>query len=338
LELMQKNSSRKAVVEMDSRSRNDRAHKKQKEKDDIISNLPYSLRSRILSFLPTKDAARTSVLSRTWMESWTSITKLDLDDSVFYTPKSKKKSGGKQHFINFVNRALLLNENYSVECFSLVIANKYDQTLVNTWISCMLKKDVKKLSIASSLELPFSALTSRSLFNNAYYLEELVLKMHCCAIKVPLCRYYHSFGKLKLIQLCGIIFTIDKSIEILLPVLKKFDTKNCSWLSAHDVTLELKAPLLESVFIEQDLESVTREPRNCKIKFSDSSLKEFTYCGDGISQAIVLSDPSSARNVAANIILYKHGNSVQESGSYACLLLNQFSQVKCMKFHGSEVR
>jgi hypothetical protein len=120
---MQKNSSRKAVVEMDSRSRNDRAHKKQKEKDDIIS---------ILSFLPTKDAARTSVLSRTWMESWTSITKLDLDDSVFYSPKSKKKSGGKQHFINFVNRALLLNENYSVECFSLVITNKYDQTLVNT--------------------------------------------------------------------------------------------------------------------------------------------------------------------------------------------------------------
>jgi len=320
------------------RSRNDRPHKKQKDKDDIISKLPYSLRSHILSFLPTKDAARTSVLSRTWIESWTLITKLDLDDSVFYSPKSKKKSGGKQHFINFVNSALLLNDSYSVESFSLVVTNKYDQTLMNAWISCMLKKNVKKLSISSSLELPFSAVTSRSLFNNAYYLEELVLKMRCCAIKVPPCHYYRSFGKLKLLQLCGIIFTIDKSTGILLPVLKKFETKNCSWLSAHDVTLELNAPLLESILIEQDLQSVTREPRRCKIKFSDSSLKEFTYCGDGISQAIILSDPSAARNASAKIILNKCGNSVQESGSYSCLLLNQFSQVKCMKLHGSEVR
>lgn len=39
-------------------------HKKHKPKGDIISNLPESLLTHILSFLPIKDAIRTSVLSK----------------------------------------------------------------------------------------------------------------------------------------------------------------------------------------------------------------------------------------------------------------------------------
>ncbi|GAU27359.1 hypothetical protein TSUD_55120 [Trifolium subterraneum] len=69
-------------------------------------------------------------------------------------------------------------------------------------------------------------------------------------------------------------------------------------------------------------------------------MKEFTYCGDGISQAIILSDKSSAHNASANIILRSHGfgmSIVQETRSCVCLLLKQFSQVKCIKFNGSEV-
>jgi hypothetical protein len=138
--------------------------------------------------------------------------------------------------------------------------------------------------------------------------------------------------------LCGIIFTIDKSEGIIFSVLKKFETKNCSWLSAHDVNVEIHAPLLESVYIEQDHKSVTREARRCTIKFSAPCMKEFTYCGDGISQVITLSDPSSARNASANIILRRQWRTVQENGSCVCILLKQFSQVKCIKFHGSEVR
>ncbi|WJX67926.1 hypothetical protein P8452_52348 [Trifolium repens] len=104
-------------------------------------------------------------------------------------------------------------------------------------------------------ELNFSAHTSPYLFNHAYNLEELVLKMCCCAIKVPSSRVGDfSFGNLKVLKLRGIIFTIDKSLVIRLSVLKKFETKNCCWLSAHDVTIE--APLLESVLIEQDRESL----------------------------------------------------------------------------------
>ncbi|CAJ2659479.1 unnamed protein product [Trifolium pratense] len=289
-------------------------HKKQKAKEDIISKLPDSLISHILSFLPTKDAVRTSVLSTRWIDCWKLITKMNFNDSVFYSPK-KKKSGGKQYFINFVNRVLHLSKTYRMESVSLVITKQYDVSLLHTWISCILNKDVKKLSISSNLELSFSALMSRTLFNNSTDLEELVLEMCDCAIKVPsnCTSGYFIFGSLKVLKLYGIIFTIDKSQGIIFSVLKKFETKNCSWLSAHDVTLKIDAPLLESVYIEQGHESVTRELRRCIIKFSAPCMKEFTC------------------------FILRGRSIVQETVSCVCLLLKQFSQVKCIKFQGSEV-
>ena len=77
------------------------------EGEGTLSKLPEPLVSHILSFLPTKDAVRTSVLSKKWQFRWTFITKLDLDDTVFY----KRKSGGKMYFVNFVYRALLLTKS-----------------------------------------------------------------------------------------------------------------------------------------------------------------------------------------------------------------------------------
>ncbi|RHN74794.1 putative F-box domain-containing protein [Medicago truncatula] len=333
---MQKNSSRKTVKQMESVGS---SNKKHKANEDIISNLPDSLITYILSCVPTKDAARTSVLSKRWIDCWTFVTKVNLDDSMFFKHK-KKKSGGKRYFINFVNRALHLTKSNTAESFSLVITNKYDISLLNTWISGILKRNVKKLSITTYLELPFSAYTSHILFNYSYKLEELVLEMRCCSIKVPPCSSYDtcSFGSLNVIKLCGIMFTMDESLGILFRTLKKFEMKNCSWLSTDDVTLELNAPLLESVLINQQFRSVNRETRSCKIKFSASCMKEFTYRGYGMSQAIILSDPSAARNASAKITLDKeYGNSVQETQSCASLLLKQFSQVKCIQFYGLEV-
>ncbi|CAH9131223.1 unnamed protein product [Cuscuta epithymum] len=54
-----------------------------KYQHDIISNLHESLKQSILMCLPLKDAARTSVLSRKWKYSWTTLPHLKLDETLW---------------------------------------------------------------------------------------------------------------------------------------------------------------------------------------------------------------------------------------------------------------
>jgi hypothetical protein len=315
------------------RTRKEKPHKKHKanEVEDLTNNLPESLISHILSFLPTKDAARTSVLSKKWMYRWISITKLDLDDCLFY----KRKSGGVQYFRNFVNRAVLLTKSSSVESFSLSMNNKCDISLLNTWISCVLiPQKIKNLRIHSGYEWAFSALASQSLFNSIF-LEELELQMFDCHIEVPIKDVY--FGSLKHVRLRWIEFTNCSSsgyLSLTLPVLETFVTRNCDWLGAKGVIV--KAPLLENIHIVQDRSPSSHEP-SCQIEFSDCHLKEFTYDGYAISQPVILSDPSIAKYACANIMLSRWQDATPEAGLRAFALLNQFSQAKSITFNGSEV-
>lgn len=52
-----------------------------REEDVVGSKLPESVITSILSLLPTKEAVRTCVLSKSWIDRWKSITNLQFDDS-----------------------------------------------------------------------------------------------------------------------------------------------------------------------------------------------------------------------------------------------------------------
>ncbi|GAU44462.1 hypothetical protein TSUD_286540 [Trifolium subterraneum] len=75
---------------MNSRSRKTQKKKNGTEMENVVEeDMFYSklsephLISHILSFLPTRDAVRTSVLSKKWLDNWTFITKLDFDDGLY---------------------------------------------------------------------------------------------------------------------------------------------------------------------------------------------------------------------------------------------------------------
>ncbi|QCE10979.1 hypothetical protein DEO72_LG10g2212 [Vigna unguiculata] len=213
----------------------------------------------------------------------------------------------------------------------------YDMSLLNTWISNILIRSVRNLRVETHSTMSFSALASHSLFDSNI-LEEVVLKMDSCAIRVP--KTHAEFENLKLLKLSGISFTLHSSSKVLtlsFPLLKVFETVNCSWLNAN--RLHLIVPLLERVIIAQDAVSMSNETSRCAIYFSGFCPKQFSYCGfANISYYFKLFESSSAHNASVNVVVNQCStNRDPEIENRAFLLLNEFRQMKCLKFEGCEV-
>ncbi|KAG4399247.1 hypothetical protein AAZX31_08G193600 [Glycine max] len=103
-----------------------------KMEEGQIENLPDIVLHDILSRLPEKDAARTSVLSKKWAEIWSTFPILSFTDTEIIEkfPHSRKDDlvGGKKKFINRVNETFLRFRNkglvikefkLSINCFDL---------------------------------------------------------------------------------------------------------------------------------------------------------------------------------------------------------------------------
>ncbi|XP_026389345.1 F-box/LRR-repeat protein At3g58900-like [Papaver somniferum] len=76
------------------------------ELEDRISNLPASILHHILSFVHTRVAARTSVLSKRWKYIWRSIPSLQF---------RCHKSSRVQKFMRFVDTTLELHDSSNIQ-------------------------------------------------------------------------------------------------------------------------------------------------------------------------------------------------------------------------------
>ncbi|RHN53369.1 putative F-box domain-containing protein [Medicago truncatula] len=127
-------------------------------KEDIFDiKLPKSIITHILSFLPTKDAVRTSILSKSWEHRWTSLTKLSLHDHYdsSSTPKctsfrrtcnSDKQFQRIQNFVRFVTKALVVTDGLSMQTFSLFLYSEYEASILDTLFANIFNRNNKKSS------------------------------------------------------------------------------------------------------------------------------------------------------------------------------------------------
>ncbi|XP_028079079.1 FBD-associated F-box protein At2g26860-like [Camellia sinensis] len=180
-----------------------------KEKDRI-SNLPDEILSHILCFMPTKYAARTSLLSTRWKSIWTSVHIIDL--------YSNEQSSG---FVDFVDRLLLLRNSSNVNKFHLQCQYGYHNPYrLNSWICTVIKLNVKELVLNFKtdqlvVELPQSLFTSVNL---------VVLKLAgdvCFGFPMPV-----FLPSLKVLHLHTLTFLDDDSFQNILsgcPVLEELD-------------------------------------------------------------------------------------------------------------------
>ncbi|CAA7038507.1 unnamed protein product [Microthlaspi erraticum] len=121
---------------------------------DPLSSLPDEVHPHILSFLTTKEAASTSLLSKRWRNLFALVPNLDIDDSVFLHPEEGKRErdGILQSFMDFVDRVLDLQGDSPLNKFSLKCKDGVDSDRVDSWICKALQRGVSELDL--SIDFP----------------------------------------------------------------------------------------------------------------------------------------------------------------------------------------
>ncbi|XP_059438544.1 F-box/LRR-repeat protein At4g14103-like isoform X1 [Corylus avellana] len=244
-----------------------------------LGNFSDEILVHILSFLPTTDAVRTSVLSRKWEYLWTSIPNLDFASS----------PANRSLLMNFVERALCLRDS-SMKRFSLSCDGLVDASRVHSWVTTAIKRcDVQELHIKlreveGFVGLPYCLFTCKSLKS---------LSLDMLYVKLPniIC-----FSCLKILSIQRVTFSNESLTQKLfdgLPVLEELKLENCSWGDLKFVSIS--APKLHSLRIfENDMPEHEMQEQYfwtsndfCLVGIVGHSLKEFYYIGNMINEYLL---------------------------------------------------
>ncbi|KAG7566395.1 F-box domain [Arabidopsis suecica] len=119
---------------------------------DAISFLPEEVLGKILSLIPTKQAASTSVLAKKWRYLFRLVHNLDFDDSDLLQPEEgqQERDVMRESFRNFVDRTLALQCASPIKKFSLRcgIHMASELACVGRWICNAVERGVLELDIS----------------------------------------------------------------------------------------------------------------------------------------------------------------------------------------------
>jgi hypothetical protein len=173
------------------------------EELDRISCLPGDIIDQILSHLPIKEAARTSVLSSKWSNNWYTLPNLVFDKNCVSTEPYEDSTVIHNKFSRIVDHVLLLhygpinkfeiNDNYS---------NLID---IDRWILHLIRRSIKKLVLKINglnwfqpYKIPWRLFSCQSLQH---------LELSCCCLKPPMT--FKGFKNLKNLRLSNVKMTQD---------------------------------------------------------------------------------------------------------------------------------
>lgn len=113
----------------------------------VISELPANVKERILELLPTRDAARTALLSTHWRDVWLEHGRFVFDGELLVQCNIDKK---KAALVNLINDCLLRHPG-SVKRFTLCFHNwslQPQQSDLDRWFLFLLRNGVEELNIS----------------------------------------------------------------------------------------------------------------------------------------------------------------------------------------------
>ncbi|KAL2242695.1 putative F-box/LRR-repeat protein At5g41840 [Sesamum indicum] len=191
---------------------------------DRISNLPNEILCHILSFLPTKYAVATSILSTKWKNLFPLIPnlRLRLDDSLLLHPESTPETY-LVSFMNFVDRLLnvTLHDVPSIYAFCLICQKFDDGGEIANWVQAALRLNVNRMDLRIR-GLRNSNFLFDSLFGCNIVSLNLLLDF---ADDAPECRF--SLPNLKMLSVQYMKFNAVNVLLECCPVLEYLVVYNC---------------------------------------------------------------------------------------------------------------
>ncbi|GLT45815.1 hypothetical protein SLA2020_196200 [Shorea laevis] len=270
---------------------------------DRISALPEGVICHILSFLPTKVAVQTSVLSTKWRKIYTLVSSIDLEFGTLDDDREEIDAEKSNRFSNFVDRVFFFHDKPSIVSFRLKCYQYVDPLHVDGWIRALMQHSIQELDIDNHhfafLGMPLPA--------SVFSCETLVV------LKVNLNSSYHALRvpariclpNLKVLHMHDFSFSNDGSGEKLLsscPVLEDLVLGSCAFNNDRSKfkisNSSLRRLTLQDYYTELSDQFV-------QIMICAPNLLLFK-CTSGLRLDVILCNLSSLEDAHINVRAYAH--------------------------------
>ena len=295
-----------------------------------ICDLPDHILQLIISSLPTKDAIRTSVLSKGWLHLWRGISKIELEE--LGTPDPAKR----QQFIDFVSRLLVVCDCTNVKRLSLSFEVGKDTCLVNEWLHGLISPKIQEL------RLDLQGIDTTCFFPDHLFACATLTQFQLRMREIFMLPYSIHFESLRTLTLQDVAFRDGYSTQQLFsgcPSLEELTLIDCDWANVQTVTIS--SPLLKKIIIRESekeddygyiLDEDDDNVRNpCQIWIIGTNLKAFSYDGANRNDYFL---HSSTSVINASIMIlpdFFDDNSIRDAAGYFVLrLLGALSSVESL--------
>nr|XP_011462746.1 PREDICTED: F-box/FBD/LRR-repeat protein At5g22660-like isoform X1 [Fragaria vesca subsp. vesca]XP_011462764.1 PREDICTED: F-box/FBD/LRR-repeat protein At5g22660-like isoform X1 [Fragaria vesca subsp. vesca] len=268
--------------------------------EDKISQLPDAVLSHMLSFLPTKHAVRTSILSTRWKNIWASVPTLDLEH--YYCDERRSLHAG---FVSSIDRVLYC-ESSDIQRFRLhYYCLSEDLSRIDGWIRTAIRRNVVELDLCvwvrgdkvEKIELPTTIFLCKTL--------KLNLESNCFIYAPP---ESGCFPNLKVLHI-GVDCPDKEFMEKLFTFFPLLEDLSIDGRLSSDIsgTFKLFVPELKRLRIDIDSDLTFEDPYEYYFSINAPKL-EFVNLKMDFLPSIVL---DNAKSLVKAVLSFSHHDAIE---------------------------